>query len=92
MTDLYRERAHLVALVAAMYPAVLSYSDPDEPEWPVLYVRSPAGQLSWHINKDDLDLFSHVPVVDPDDARAQWDTHTTEEKYRRVAELATKHF
>ena len=23
--------------------------DPDEPGWPVLYVDSPAGQLSWHL-------------------------------------------
>ena len=43
--DIYRERAHLVALAASLYPSVRAYSDPNEPEWSVVYVDSPAGQL-----------------------------------------------
>jgi hypothetical protein len=89
-TTVYRERAHLVAHVASLYPSVIAYSDPSEPEWPVVYVDSPAGQLSWHLSKDDLDLFPHVPVVPADDSRAQWDGHTTEEKYERIGSLAGK--
>lgn len=96
MTDsVYRERAHLVALLAAQYPAVLVYgADPDEPEWPVLFVDLPTGQASWHISPDDLDLFAHVGprrASDPD--APQWDGHTTAEKYERIdrltAEVAT---
>lgn len=85
--DIYSERAHLVALLTRLYPAVLAYSDPNEPEWPVIYVDSPAGQLSWHLSKDDLHLFQGVPIVEPVDPRAQWDYHTTEEKYRRLRAL-----
>lgn len=85
--DVYRERARLVAHLATLYPSVLSFSDPTEPEWPVLYVDSPAGQLSWHIAPGDRDLFEHVSLVPPSDARAKWDGHSTEEKYARLASI-----
>lgn len=86
-TSVYRERAHLVAYLASLYPSVIAYSDPQEPDWPVIYLTTPAGQLSWHLSGDDLDLFEHVPVVEPDDWRAKWDGHTTEQKYERLATL-----
>lgn len=85
--DIYRERAHLVAHLARLYPSVLSYSDPAEPEWPVLYVDTPEGQMSWHISRSDLDLFEHVALVPADDSRALWDGHTTDNKYARLARL-----
>ena len=37
--------------------------------------------------RGDLDLFEHLPRVDPGDVRAQWDGHTTKEKYERVRRL-----
>jgi hypothetical protein len=89
--DVYRERACLVALVAALYPSVRAYSDPHEPEWSVVYVDSPAGQLSWHIAENDLDLFEHVEFVPTVHPRAQWDGHTTEEKYRRLGEVVASY-
>ena len=88
--DIYRERAHLVANLAAQYPSVLAHSDPDEPDWPVLTLDTPAGQLTWHINASDVDLFGRVPVVDAADPRAAWDGHTTEEKYARLRALTAK--
>lgn len=42
--------------------------DPAEPEWPVVYIDLPSGQVSWHM---------------PQFADA-WDGHDTAEKYRRV--------
>lgn len=36
-------------------------------------------QACWHINPDDLDLFSHVP-----EGLQTWDGHTTDEKYERL--------
>jgi len=48
--------------------------DPAEPEWPVVFIELPNGQVSWHMPQ-------HVKP---------WDGHTTEEKYRRVAEFAEK--
>lgn len=78
----YRERAHLVAYLAAVYPSALGI-DPDEPDWPVVYIETDAGQLSWHLAPDDLPLFAHVPRS----ASAAWDGHTTEQKYARLDNL-----
>lgn len=43
--------------------------DGTQPDWPIVYIGLPTGQVSWH-----------VPVY-PDD----YDGHTTEEKYERIA-------
>lgn len=48
--------------------------DPAEPEWPVVYIELPTGQVSWH-----------MPQFDP-----AFDGHTTDEKFARIrAYLAT---
>ena len=81
----YRERARLVAFLAACYESGM-LTDSAEPDWPVVYVSTPAGQLSWHIAKGDLGLFAHVPVTtDP-----AWDGHTTEAKYERLAAMTIR--
>jgi hypothetical protein len=80
----YGERADLVAYLAACYPSVIDDSG-DDPDWPVIYVSTPSGQLSWHIAKADIGAFCHVPHT----TGATWDGHTTPEKYRRLAELTT---
>lgn len=87
----YRERAQLLAWLAALHPAVRAPApDVDEPGWQILYLRPAAGgQMSWHIAPRDLELFEHVEQVPVDDERAQWDGHTTEAKYQRIAELTT---
>ena len=36
-------------------------------------------QLTWHIHKSELKLFSHL-----EQGLNEWDGHTTEEKYRRL--------
>ena len=79
---LYRERHHLVSHLAAIYPAVMVMNaDPDAPDWPVIYLTLPTGQVSWHIAPRDMDLFRHVPV-----GSAEWDGHDVVEKYGRLAE------
>lgn len=87
----YRERAQLLAWLAALHPAVLALApDVDEPGWQILYLNpSYGGQMSWHIAPRDADLFEHVEQVSIDDERAQWDGHTTAEKYQRMASLIT---
>lgn len=81
LNDAYRERAQLVALLAAIYPSTWGI-DPDWTDWHVVYVQLPTGQASWHISPADRDLFAHVlgPAGD-------WDGHTTEEKYERIRAL-----
>lgn len=82
----YRERAHLVAHLAALYPSCIVFDgDPGAPGWALIYVDSPAGQLSWHLSADDLDLFPHVERVAS--SAVEWDGHTTERKYRRLDNL-----
>lgn len=78
--SIYRERAHLVAFLTTLYPSVGSYNDPEEPEYCVVYVESPVGQMSWHIHPDDMDLFEGLRIVQSHN----WDGHTTEEKYRKL--------
>lgn len=88
----YRERAHLLALLAATTPhAVLTPApDTDEDGWALLFLTIGGRQCSWHIAPRDADLFTHVEHVPVDDPRARWDGHTTEEKYERIAELAQR--
>lgn len=81
----YRERAHLVALLAAVYPSHVGCTDPDAPGWAVVTLQLPTGQAAWHIAPDDEGLFQHVEQ-EPGNA-IPWDGHSTEEKYRRIDEL-----
>ncbi len=78
--SVYRERAHLVAFLTTLYPSVGAYNDPEEPEYCVVYVETPVGQMSWHIHPEDLDLFDGLPIVE----QQVWDGHSTEDKYRKL--------
>jgi hypothetical protein len=84
----YRERAHLVALLAAWQTSHIGRTDPTAPDWSVVTIELPTGQACWHIADDDLDLFRHVRPT-PRNAPG-WDGHSTEEKYRRVDEFAAQ--
>ena len=77
--NVYRERAHLVAHLAAVYPSRIGYTDPSEPEWAVVSISLPTGQVTWHVAPDDMDLFTHVRS-----GVEAWDGHTTDEKYARL--------
>ena len=80
----YRERAHLVALLAALWPSHIGVTDPTT-DWPVVTVELPTGQACWHVSPNDVDLFGHVEPT-PRYARG-WDGHSTEEKYERVDQI-----
>jgi hypothetical protein len=86
----YRERAHLVALLAAMTDGavITPATDIDEPGWQIVYLNLGGRQASWHISPRDADLFRHVERVDSNDPRGHWDGHTTEEKYAGIAALS----
>jgi hypothetical protein len=55
-------------------------TDPEEPDWPVLVIETPQGQVSWHMRAEELphDLPEHPEA---------WDGHTTPEKYQRLGAL-----
>jgi hypothetical protein len=86
----YRERARLEALVAgvAEQAVIAPAPDVDEPGWQILYATLHGRQCSWHIAPRDADLFEHLEHVLADDPRAQWDGHTTDEKYQHIDWLA----
>lgn len=87
----YRERAHLCALLAALYPSVIAPApDVDEDGWQILYLAIGGKQASWHIAPRDAELYAHVEHVPADDSRAQWDGHTTAEKYGHLWGYAVK--
>lgn len=78
--SVYRERAHLVAFLTRIFPATLWR---ESPEWAIIYIITPAGQLSWHIAQDDLDLFQGTLWTSVN----HWDGHDTEKKYLRLDSL-----
>ncbi|MEU3683735.1 hypothetical protein AB0E99_22745 [Streptomyces sp. NPDC030592] len=82
----YGERAHLVALLAAMTDgAVIAPAvDVEEPGWQIVYLTIGGRQASWHISPRDASLFDDVEHVSADDPRAHWDGHSTEDKYARI--------
>lgn len=60
----------LVLALACGYSAGVRL-DPAQPEWPVVYLDLPTGQVSWHMPQ-------HASV---------FDGHTTEQKYQRVRDF-----
>lgn len=87
----YRERAQLVALLAAIYTTVIAPApDIDEPGWHIAYLYISGLQASWHIAPSDIELFAHVKRVEADDPLAKWDGHTTAKKYGRIASLTAE--
>ena len=58
----------------------------DEDGWQILYLHIDGRQASWHIAPRDAELLAHVEHVGVDDRRAQWDGHTTAEKYQHIGE------
>lgn len=84
----YRERNCLVAALSKLLPAYMARHPDEDKEWEddwrwIVFIESPRGQLSWHIHDSELPLFEHLEQVDD----GQWDGHTTEEKYARLAGL-----
>ena len=51
--------------------------DPDEPDWPVLMIDLPTGQVGWHLPK--AEIIGDWPVFD-----REWDGHSLEDKRKRI--------
>lgn len=79
----YEERNRVVALLAALFPsgkAKTAIEGWDEEWHNCVYIDLPTGQISFHYHDDHAHLFAHVSKH-----HVEWDGHTTEEKYGRVA-------
>lgn len=87
----YAER-NLAAQLAAHFTADEDYPvwwgiDPAEPDWPVLYIEGPTGQVSWHIPKAEViaaypEFTGHFAPPGP-----EWDGHSIETKDDRIRAL-----
>lgn len=87
----YRERNMLVAALSRLYPSYLM-QHPDDPVWDrdwrwIVCIEAPVGQLTWHLHDSHLPMFNHLP-----EKANNWDGHSTEEKYARLAKLGTSVF
>lgn len=88
LDEVYTERAHLVALLAAVYPAVKTPAlDVAESGWWLVYLYASEQQLSWHVGPEDAYLLAGVPAVPSTDWRAQWDGHTNAQKHARIRQM-----
>lgn len=93
LDSVYRERSKCIVGICRMalqlgWDACIGRHQPeDDPHWDpswlnVVYVQTPAGQVSWHVSEEDMALFSFLPRKN-----VEWDGHTTEEKYDRLVAL-----
>ncbi len=86
LDDAYFDRNQVVQLLARFaiaegLPCGI-WSDPDEPDWPVIMIDLESGQVSWHIKPDELiGEWPEYPGV--------WDRHTLADKRARIAEALT---
>ncbi|MGW7085044.1 hypothetical protein ACWGH2_16350 [Streptomyces sp. NPDC054871] len=82
-----RERAHLLAWLAALHPAttvITPATDVDAEGWHYLYITAGGWQMGWPIAPAYLPLFQRVRYVKPSDPRAQWDGHGSDQRYQRM--------
>jgi len=98
----YSERNKLVSFIARLYPSHLKLHPDTDKEWEddwrnIVCIHSPAGQMTWHIHDSEMQQFEFLnrkpdPFVDDSGASScVYDGHTTEEKYKRLAQLPMAH-
>jgi hypothetical protein len=83
----YWERNQLVAALSRWYPSYVTLAPdtlPDE-NWHIVFIETPAGQLSWHVHASEMGHFAHLDDIAPG---RPWDGHTTDEKYERLRAIA----
>lgn len=76
--NIYRERAHLLALIARDHLACIYTPSDAEPGFEnAIAILIDTTWCSWHLSDDDMDLFDEVKR----NREFVWDGQTTEEKY-----------
>jgi hypothetical protein len=82
----YLERNQLVALLSKLFPSGKKHTATEgwSEDWHgCVYIDLPTGQASWHYHDSQQHLFDHLSPYAGD-----WDGHSTEQKYERVAKVA----
>lgn len=84
----YTERNMCISLIVRMAMVLgIPTGVKTDPEWPIVFVDLPNGQVSWHIPYEEFyKFFPGMEVY-----QGEWDGHTTEEKYNRVVKQLTYH-
>lgn len=83
-SDAYFDRNQAVLALARLAKAQgLVVGVKEDPEWPILFIDLPTGQVSWHIAKKEL-------VGEWPEYSGVWDNHTLEEKRERMKRFILK--
>lgn len=81
LKDVYFDRNQAVQALARLAQkagyVVGLRTDPDEPQWPVLTIDLPTGQVGWHLPR--AEVVGKWPKYEK-----EWDGHTVEEKRERL--------
>lgn len=89
--DAYAQRNMLVGALSKLFPAWVS-TDPSEPNWPVVMIELPTGQISFHVTrKERYSVFAHLGTDLPGNCSG-WDGHDDAEKWRRICVLDGRTF
>lgn len=85
----YAERNKLVCALSKLWPSHLAQHPASDTAWDpnwrnIVCIHATVGQLSWHIMDSELPMFEHLKLKAND-----WDGHTTDTKYKRLASLVT---
>ncbi|HEB50753.1 MAG TPA: hypothetical protein ENI89_09105 [Desulfobulbus sp.] len=84
LEDAYFDRNQAVLVMARLALAlgfkVGLLEDPDEPDWPVLMIDLPTGQVGYHVPRGEV--LGEWPEYD-----GTWDGHSLSEKRRRIKDF-----
>ena len=84
----YLERNQVVAALAKAYPSGLRKTAIEGwgEDWHgCVMIDLPTGQASWHYHDSQAHLFADLPAY-----AGEWDGHTTDEKYARLAAMTVQ--
>lgn len=86
LNDAYYDRNQAVMALARLAEKlgweVGLKTDPAEPDWPVLMIDLPTGQVGYHLPKGEI-------VGEWPEYTKEWDGHSLEDKRQRIGELLT---
>jgi hypothetical protein len=84
--EAYRQRNHLVAALARIYPSGIRATNIEgwEPEWHgCVLIDLPSGQISYHYHDSHAHLFAGLPPY-----TKEWDGHDKDVVHARLGALA----